>query len=222
MKKWYIVGAAVSIAATLLFTGCSKKSSNVWEDQKTSANYKDKSTLLWGNSEEITANEEMVQEDFIPLQEEDLKMAFTDGAIAQPLETPGEEGSSLPGVDEFQSPKRDESAIFTTLYFNTDEHMVKDKEALASVERLAAYLKENPEIFLFVEGHCDERGPEAYNLSLGTRRANSVRALLIQKGVDLNRLHTVSYGKERPSALGHDQNAWKQNRRVQFKIYKKI
>lgn len=218
MNKWY----TYSIIATLLLTGCSKKSSNMWEDQKTSAHYKDKGSALWGESSEESENAIVMEEDFIPLQEEDLKMAFTDGAIPQPLYTPGEEGSSLPSVDEFQSPKRDESAIFATFHFNTDEYSLKDKESLDALDRLATYLKGNPEIFLFVEGHCDERGPEAYNLALGTRRANAIRALLIQKGVDLNRLHTVSYGKERPIALSHDQNAWKQNRRVQFKIYKKI
>lgn len=223
MKKIYVWTAAIAVAASLLLTGCNKKS-NVWEDQKTSGNYKDKSSALWGNSDELSQNHELSapqEEDFIPLQEEDLKLAFSDGAIAQPLETPGEEGSLLPSVDEFQTPKRDVSFVFPTLYFNTDDHILRGKESLESIERLASYLKTNPSVYLFIEGHCDERGPEAYNLSLGTRRANYVRSLLIQKGVDLNRLHTISYGKEKPASGGHDQNAWKLNRRTQFKIFNK-
>ncbi len=74
---------------------------------------------------------------------------------------------------------------------------------------------------MFVEGHTDERGPEAYNLSLGARRANYVRTLLVQKGVDHNQLHTISFGKERPAEMGHNSEAWSKNRRAQFKIYKK-
>ena len=74
---------------------------------------------------------------------------------------------------------------------------------------------------MYVEGHTDERGPEAYNLSLGTRRANSVRTLLIQKGVDLNQVHTISYGKERPDDNSHTPDAWSKNRRAEFKIYQK-
>lgn len=224
MKKLYLWTTYSFAAASLLLGGCSKKKSDVWEDQKTSGNYKDKTSSLWGNSDELSQNEEEISsqnEDFIPLKEEDLKMAFSDGAIAQPRETPGEEGSSIPGVEEFQSPRHDLSSVFTTLYFNTDDHILRGKENLASLDRMAAYLKENPEIYLFIEGHCDERGPEAYNLSLGTRRANYVRSMLVQKGVDLNRLHTISYGKEKPNAMGHDQEAWKRNRRAQFKIFNK-
>jgi peptidoglycan-associated lipoprotein len=225
MKKWYLWTTSLCMAGVFLLSGCNNKKPNVWEDQKTSGQYKDKTSSLWGNSEELSQNEEsedFKSEDFIPLQEEDLKVAFTDGAIAQPRETPGEVGSSLPSVDEFQTPKQDQSAIFTTLFFNTDEHVLSSKDSLSALDRVVAYLKENPNIYLFIEGHCDERGPEAYNLSLGIRRANSVRAMLVRKGIDLNRLHTISYGKEKPAALGHDQEAWKQNRRVQFKIFNKV
>jgi peptidoglycan-associated lipoprotein len=65
-----------------------------------------------------------------------------------------------------------------------------------------------------VEGHADERGTREYNLALGARRANSARAYLIGQGVDGNRLRTVSYGKERPVAVGSDEGAWAQNRRA--------
>ncbi len=92
---------------------------------------------------------------------------------------------------------------------------------MATMEKVAEYLKSHPNVYLFVSGHCDERGPEAYNLSLGARRANYVRSLLVQKGVNPERVHTISYGKERPADLGHSQDSWSKNRRSEFRIYQK-
>ena len=68
-----------------------------------------------------------------------------------------------------------------------------------------------------VEGHCDERGSEEYNLALGDRRANAVRRYLIDLGVPASRLRTVSFGEARPAVPGHDENAWRYNRRAEFK-----
>lgn len=67
---------------------------------------------------------------------------------------------------------------------------------------------------LLIEGHCDERGTEQYNLALGDRRANTARDYLVTLGVDASRIRTVSYGEERPFEEGHDDNAWAQNRRA--------
>ncbi|MGE5196373.1 MAG: OmpA family protein, partial [Anaerolineae bacterium] len=90
-----------------------------------------------------------------------------------------------------------------------------------TIDKIASYLKEHKDTFIFVLGHCDERGPEAYNLALGSRRANTIRSLLVQKGVDLNQIHTISYGKERPIDAGHTPEAWQKNRRAEFKVYQK-
>jgi len=224
MKKHYLSIIYVCAAASLFLTSCNKKTSDVWDNQPKAGQYKDKTSSLWGNSEDLSQNDELSSfdnEEFIPLNEEDLKAAFADGAISQPKETPGDIGSSLPNVVEFQSPKNDLSRLFVTLYFDTDDHILRGKESLMALERIASYLNENTGISLVIEGHCDERGPEAYNLSLGTRRANYIRSMLVQKGVDLNRLHTISYGKERPASSGHNQLSWKENRRAQFKIFNK-
>ena len=74
-------------------------------------------------------------------------------------------------------------------------------------------------MYVIIEGHCDERGPEAYNLALGTRRANYVRSIFLKTGVKADQIHTVSLGKEYPFALGHNQEAWKQNRRAHFRVH---
>ncbi len=79
----------------------------------------------------------------------------------------------------------------------------------------------HPNIYIFIEGHTDERGPQAYNLALGSRRANTVRNLLINEGVDPDRLFTISYGKERPVILERHEEGWAKNRRGEFKIYER-
>jgi peptidoglycan-associated lipoprotein len=76
-----------------------------------------------------------------------------------------------------------------------------------------AFLKKYPNDQLVIEGHCDERGTREYNLALGERRANAVKDFLVSQGVQVARLKTISYGKERPAVLGSNETAWAQNRR---------
>ena len=81
-------------------------------------------------------------------------------------------------------------------------------------------LKENPDIKLTIEGHCDERGTIEYNLALGERRANAVKNYLINYGINPKRLSTISYGKERPLDPRSNEEAWAKNRRAAFVINK--
>ena len=85
--------------------------------------------------------------------------------------------------------------------------------ARATLEKQAAWLKKYGGVKVTVEGHADERGTREYNLALGERRANSAKDFLVALGVSPNRVKTISYGKERPVALGHDESSWSQNRR---------
>ena len=82
----------------------------------------------------------------------------------------------------------------------------------------AAWLKSHPTIAFTIEGHCDERGTAQYNLALGDRRANSAKEYLVSLGIDAGRVKTVSYGKERPFATGHDEDSWAKNRRAHFVV----
>lgn len=88
-----------------------------------------------------------------------------------------------------------------------------DQLARETLERQAAWLKSNPGVVITVEGHCDERGTREYNLGLGDRRANAAKDYLVALGVAPGRVTTVSYGNERPVAMGSNEDAWKQNRR---------
>ena len=86
-------------------------------------------------------------------------------------------------------------------------------DAQAALTTSANWLKKNPQYNLLIEGHCDERGTEQYNLALGDRRANQAKEYLVTLGVDAGRIRTVSYGEERPFDPGHDEAAWSKNRR---------
>lgn len=98
------------------------------------------------------------------------------------------------------------------VFFDFDKYNLK-AEARAVLEKQAAWLNKYRVVTINVEGHCDERGTREYNLALGERRANSVKDYLVALGVSADRIRTISYGKERPVALGSNEDAWRQNRR---------
>ena len=100
-----------------------------------------------------------------------------------------------------------------TIYFDTDRHNIDSADA-AALQTQAQWLMRYPAKRATIEGHADERGTREYNLALGERRANAAKNYLAGLGVDAGRLTTVSYGKERPVALGSDERAWAQNRRA--------
>jgi peptidoglycan-associated lipoprotein len=103
-----------------------------------------------------------------------------------------------------------------TVYFEFDSAAIKPSEE-AKLQDLAAYFKGNQKVEgLLIEGNCDERGTEKYNLSLGERRALAAREYLGNLGVDVHRIKTVTYGASRPIESGHDESAWKKNRRDEF------
>ncbi len=99
------------------------------------------------------------------------------------------------------------------IFFDTDKFNV-DAEDQSTLQRQAQWLAQYPNARVTVEGHADERGTREYNLALGERRANSAKNYLASLGVDASRVQTVSYGKERPQALGSDEQSWAQNRRA--------
>ncbi len=98
------------------------------------------------------------------------------------------------------------------VFFDFDKFSL-DAEDRGTLDRQSAWLKANPSVTITVEGHADERGTREYNLALGERRANSVKDYLISLGVNPARVKTISYGKERPVAVGSTNAAWAQNRR---------
>lgn len=99
------------------------------------------------------------------------------------------------------------------IFFGLDQFDV-DAEDQATLQSQAAWLQQNPNVRVTIEGHADERGTRDYNIALGERRANATKNYLASLGIAPSRITTVSYGKERPAALGSDEQAWAQNRRA--------
>jgi peptidoglycan-associated lipoprotein len=105
----------------------------------------------------------------------------------------------------------------TDIHFDFDKYVIKP-EAMRILDDKAAWLRENTNVSVLIEGHCDERGTNEYNLALGERRANSAREYLVRAGVSEDRLSTVPYGEERPLCTAHNENCWWRNRRAHFVI----
>jgi peptidoglycan-associated lipoprotein len=104
------------------------------------------------------------------------------------------------------------------VYFDYDRSSVRSDQAPTLRSNSAAIGQHEEWRTVVIEGHCDERGSEEYNLALGERRAASVKQHLQTLGVSAARMDTVSFGESKPSVQGHDESAWKWNRRAEFKV----
>ena len=107
-----------------------------------------------------------------------------------------------------------------SIYFDFDKSFIR-LEYRSVLKAKADFLKDNPDVRLRIEGNCDERGTNEYNLALGERRANSAATFLVSLGISPDRIETISYGEERPLALGSGEGAWDQNRRDDFAVIAK-
>lgn len=104
-----------------------------------------------------------------------------------------------------------------TVYFAFNSSSL-NSDTRAALQNNAEFLKSNSSVEIQVEGHCDERGGVQYNLALGERRAMAVKQYLVSMGVNSSRISTISFGKERPIAFGHDEGSWSKNRRANFVV----
>ncbi len=101
------------------------------------------------------------------------------------------------------------------IYFAYDSATLSS-EAQESLRRKAEWLRSNSGVSVSIEGHCDERGTNEYNMALGDRRAESTKSFLVNLGIPASRINTVSYGEERPADPSHNESAWSKNRRAHF------
>ena len=106
---------------------------------------------------------------------------------------------------------------FNTIYFDFDKSVLSRK-AIQELNEMGAWLLKNPNTKIRVEGNCDERGSDEYNLALGERRAKSVKNFLVNLGVAAENIITISYGEENPADPEHNEMAWAKNRRDEFNI----
>jgi peptidoglycan-associated lipoprotein len=118
---------------------------------------------------------------------------------------------------EFVDPTSEDKAVLKPIYFEYNKSNIRP-EYQPVLENISKWLVGKDGSQLLVEGHCDERGTDEYNLALGERRALAVRRYLIALGVSSDRVHTISYGEEKPAVSGSDEAAWSKNRRAEFKV----
>lgn len=164
-----------------------------------------------------------IEEQFVPLQDQCNDIAFADRNARPASQTPGEPGSFLPNINSFQDPCVNPQlrGIFRPIYFDYNSYMIKGDSNLHTAYNIAEYMRYHPNVYLYIEGHTDQRGADAYNFSLGSNRCHAVRNFLIQEGVNPENVFTISYGKDRPAVLENHEEAWSKNRRTEFKVYER-
>lgn len=205
-------------AALLLVTGCASKGGG---SQQSKAAVEQRDLFDEKNKEEAARQARVKQE------QEDLKRqmdeqkrkqdeaarraAESEQAVVKPLPESGMSGKSL--TDPASMLKDPNSPLSKrSIYYDFDAYNIKE-EFQGVVEAHAKFLLEHKDMKVRVEGNCDERGSREYNLALGQRRADSVKRALSLLGVPGKQIETVSFGSEKPKALGHDDDAWAENRR---------
>lgn len=139
----------------------------------------------------------------------------------EPIMSPtGDAGSATPsGIDSSNLGNAGDAGVgaadLQTVFFDYDSFNLRG-DARGALKSNGEWMKKHPSARVQIEGHCDERGTNEYNMALGDRRANSAKNFLVKMGISKSRIDTISYGEERPVDPGHDEHAWSKNRRAAF------
>jgi len=151
-----------------------------------------------------------------PLKTETLKTEELKTEVSPVSKATVKESSALEPIANASEIK----TVLDTIYFDFDSYLLS-QEARNALVKHAEVLKKDSAVTVKIEGNCDERGSDEYNLALGEKRARSAMQYLMTMGVPEPRLSIISYGKEKPAAVGHDENSWAKNRRDEFVITKR-
>ena len=205
MKRNLVIAALVAFAfsSVLLLSSCAKKQV-ITEEKEMKAPEKEVAKVEEEKPAIPAAKEEVVT------REEEAKIERLKELEAAKKEEAGE-------IDEGKAWMQRRAAKFEaeSIYFDFDKSFIK-LDYRPVLHEKAAFLKDYPEINARIEGNCDERGTNEYNLALGERRANSAKNFLVSLGIAADRIEIISYGEERPRSLGHNEDSWSQNRRNDF------
>jgi peptidoglycan-associated lipoprotein len=145
-------------------------------------------------------------------------MAETEPMDETPVEMPVEEEPvERDDTPVYVDPNEEYASVLVPIHFEFNKYRIIS-EAKPTLEAIAELLKDHPRWKVLIEGHCDERGTNEYNLALGENRALSTKRYLVSLGVAESRFQTISYGEERPVAFGHDEESWAMNRRAEFRV----
>ena len=202
MVKKSIIILILFLSLGLILMGCPKKTVMKEEPSAKKAEElaAERERTARGEAERALKEKELRE------KEEAAKKEFEKSLVAK--KTPGIEGEVF------------ESTLLKDIHFDFDKYAIRPGDA-EILKASAAVLKKYPSVKIQIEGHCDERGTNEYNLALGERRANSTKDYLLSLGISKDRLSAISYGEERPLDPGHNEEAWAKNRRAHFVILSK-
>jgi len=190
---WLMLILAITVGLAFSISGCSKKKVTAEEEMGAAVEMEERAP------QPGEPGYEKIYEESMAAKEESL------------------EAESAMKKEEHEVLEGRTSAPLLPIYFDFDKSNIREDQR-SRIEKNAAYLRENPGVKVRIEGNCDERGTNEYNMALGERRALSAKKYLVNLGVHEDRLHTISYGEEKPLLRGHDEYAWAQNRRDDFVI----
>ncbi|MDP3015629.1 MAG: peptidoglycan-associated lipoprotein Pal [Deltaproteobacteria bacterium] len=202
-RKSYIVSVIFILCIGLILMGCPKKTVVKGEPSAKAEVAKIEAEQVAKEKEKEAKEKEVKEKEATRLKEEQAKKEFERSLVAK--RTPGIEGEVF------------ESSLLKPIFFDYDKYDIRpaDTEILKGN---SALLKKFPNVKIQIEGHCDERGTNEYNLALGERRANSTKKYLTSLGITADRVSTISYGEEKPMDPAHNEEAWTKNRRAHFLI----
>jgi peptidoglycan-associated lipoprotein len=193
-RKWIVLAMVLIIPAMLFSVSCAKKSVTTEPAVDTAA------------EEEAARQAELEKQREMERQKQLEEERLAAEARAQQLQAEAEERERMLSKNRF---------LNENIYFAFDDSSL-DYQAQELLKQKAVWLQDNMDANVVIEGHCDERGTNAYNLALGERRADSVKVFLVNLGIADSRLTTISYGEEKPVDMGNNEEAWAKNRRAAF------
>ena len=196
MKRKWIVLAMLFIIPTMLFSVSCAKKAVMTEPSMTDTSAAD----------EAARQAELEKQQAMDLQKQMEEERLAAEAAAAALAAEAMERDMMMAKNRF---------ISENVYFDFDNATL-DYQAQELLKQKAMWLRDYPEANVVIEGHCDERGTNAYNLALGERRAESAKAFLVNLGISDARLTTISYGEEKPLDMGQNEESWAKNRRAAF------
>ena len=193
MKKWVVLALLLIFPAMMFSVSCAKKQVQTGQTE-----------------EELAAQEAARQAELEKQRELERQRQLEEERLA--AERAAQANAEATEQEKMMAMNR---FLNENIYFDFDDSTLSG-QAQELLKQKAMWLQGNPDANATIEGHCDERGTNAYNLALGERRAESVKAFLVNLGISGMRLTTISYGEEKPADPGHNEEAWAKNRRAAF------
>lgn len=194
MKRKWIVLAMLLVIPAMLFTASCAKQAVSTEPSMTDAEAAEAARQAELEKQQAMEREQQLEEERLAAER------------AEQLKAEAMEREMMMAKNRF---------LNENIYFDFDNANL-DYQAQELLKQKAMWLRDNPDGNVVIEGHCDERGTNAYNLALGERRAESAKAFLVDLGISADRLTTISYGEEKPVSMGSDEEVWAKNRRAAF------